>query len=104
MAMSHLPQEPDAGTAALTREQLLFLARTAPEALVDLVLAMQEQIRVLTLKVAELEARLAQNSANSHRPPGSDGLGKPPAPKSLRVQNGRAPADSLVIPATHCGR
>ena len=52
---------------------------------------MQEQIRVLTLKVAELEARLAQNSANSHRPPGSDGLGKPPAPKSLRVQNGRRP-------------
>ena len=91
MAASNTTQEqgPDAG--ALTREQLLALARSAPEVLVDLMLAMQEQIRVLTLKVAELEARLAQNSRNSHRPPGSDGLGKAPAPKSLRVKSGRRP-------------
>ena len=89
MAASNSSAEQGAG--ALTREQLLALARTAPEALVDLVLAMQEQVRVLTSKVAELEARLAQNSSNSHRPPGSDGLGKPPSPKSLRGKSGRRP-------------
>ena len=91
MAASNPSQEPGPGAAALTREQLLALAKTTPEVLVELVLAMQEQIRALTLKVARLEACLAQNSANSHRPPGSDGSSKPPAPKSLRGRSGRRP-------------
>ena len=65
------------------REELLALARANPEALVDYVLALEEQIR-------RLEARLAQNSSNSGRPPSSDGLGKPP-PRSLRSESGRKP-------------
>lgn len=56
-----------------TREQLLPLARSNPEALVDIILA--------------LEARLAQNSDNSSKPPSSDGYTKP-APKSLRKKSG----------------
>jgi hypothetical protein len=80
----------------LTREELLILARTAPEALVDLVLVLQdtvralrEEVRGLRQEVQDLKGRLAQNSANSHKPPGSDGLTKPPTPKSLRSKSGR---------------
>ncbi|MHB1065616.1 MAG: IS66 family transposase [Georgenia sp.] len=43
----------------------------------------------LRAEVAELRARLAANSRNSSRPPSSDGLAKPPAPKSLRRRSGR---------------
>src|SRR4051812_24664661 len=41
-------------------------------------------------RIAELEARLKQSSANSSKPPSSDGLVKP-APKSLRGRSGRGP-------------
>lgn len=77
-----------------TREQLLPLARSNPEALVDIILALQEQVQALTLanqalqkRVEALEARLAQNSGNSSKPPSSDGYNKP-EPKSLRKKSG----------------
>jgi transposase len=44
--------------------------------------------------IAELRARLDQNSRNSSKPPSSDGYGKPPAEKrkrSLRRRSGRKP-------------
>jgi hypothetical protein len=41
-------------------------------------------------RVAELEARLKLSSANSSKPPSSDGLAKP-APKSLRARSGQGP-------------
>jgi transposase len=41
-------------------------------------------------RIAELEARLKQSSANSSKPPSSDGMAKP-APKSLRGRSGRGP-------------
>jgi transposase len=44
----------------------------------------------LEAQVADLAARLGQNSQNSSRPPSSDGLAKP-APKSLRGKSGRRP-------------
>lgn len=49
-----------------------------------------EIIIMLTAKVAELEARLSQNSQNSSKPPSSDGLGKPSV-KTLRRPTGRKP-------------
>ncbi len=42
----------------------------------------QIQIQQLQVRVHDLEARLAKNSSNSSKPPGSDGLKK--KPKSLR--------------------
>ncbi len=45
----------------------------------------------LRAEVADLRARLSANSRNSSRPPSSDGLAKPPAPKSLRRRSGRKP-------------
>jgi transposase len=56
------------------------------EALVALQAALIAELRA---EVAELKARLAANSRNSSRPPSSDGLAKPPAPKSLRRPSGR---------------
>jgi transposase len=72
------------------REELLHLARTQPEALVDYVLALEQRLAQLERRVQELEGRLGQNSSNSHRPPSSDGLSKP-NPKSLRTPSGRNP-------------
>jgi transposase len=48
-----------------------------------LVRQLSEQVAALTLKVADLEGRLAQNSRNSSKPPSSDGLNRP-KPKSQR--------------------
>jgi transposase len=73
-----------------TREELLPLARTNPEALVDIILALQEQLVRLEKRVQDLEAQLARNSSNSGRPPASDGLSKP-SPKSLRAPSGLKP-------------
>lgn len=71
-----------------TREELLTLAKTNPEALVEIILALQEQVQALTLRVAELDSRLNKNSRNSSKPPSSDGQAKP-KPKSLRKPSGK---------------
>ncbi len=48
------------------------------------------EIAELRRLMADLAARLRQNSKNSSKPPSSDGLAKP-APKSLRKKTGRGP-------------
>src|SRR5213594_45924 len=73
-----------------TREELLPLARSHPEALVDIILALQERLAQLEQRVRKLQERLALHSRNSSKPPSSDGLSKP-APKSLRTPSGRKP-------------
>lgn len=71
-----------------TRDQLLDIAKTNPEALVDTALTFQEQVQCLTQRVEQLEQQINKNSKNSSKPPSSDGLKKPkPAPKSLRKQS-----------------
>jgi transposase len=56
-----------------------------------LVVAQAEEIARLKARVAELEARLNQNSRNSSKPPGSDSPFVKPAPKSLRKKGVRRP-------------
>lgn len=48
-----------------------------------------DQIAQLKQRIAELEARLDQNSKNSHKPPSSDGLKKPKRTQSLRKKSNR---------------
>jgi transposase len=72
------------------REELLLLAHSQPEALVEIILALQERLEQLEKRVKELETQLAKNSQNSNKPPSSDGLSKP-SPKSLRTPSGRNP-------------
>jgi len=60
----------------LTREGALAIYRAGEEAVVRVLLEMDERIR-------RLEERVAKDSHNSSKPPSSDGLGKP-RPKSLR--------------------
>jgi transposase len=67
----------------MNRDELLKLDK---EELLDLLLSIINQ---QAAKIAELEARLNQNSKNSSKPPSSDGFNKPP--KSLRKPSGRKP-------------
>lgn len=64
-------------------DELPDLARLSVAEKDDLIRDLFAQVRVLLARVVELEARLAQNSRNSSKPPSSDGLNKP-KPKSLR--------------------
>jgi len=52
--------------------------------------ALRAQVVALAAEVADLRARLGQNSRNSSRPPSAEGLAKP-APKSPRRKTGRRP-------------
>jgi transposase len=78
-------REVDAGLrAANARLRELLAAKDAQ------IGALTGQLEELRAQVADLAAQVRQNSANSSRPPSSDGPGKP-APKSLRNKTGRKP-------------
>ena len=53
--------------------------------------ALRAQVAALFEEVADLRARLGQNSRNSSRPPSSEGPAKP-VPRSLRKKTGPRPA------------
>ena len=57
--------------------------------MIDQLLELVPQVKVLQTKVAELEGRLNQNSSNSHRPPSSDGLKKPPVKPAFPRKKGK---------------
>ncbi len=68
--------------------------------------AAAEQARVierLQARVAELERQLGKHSGNSSKPPSSDGLGKPPAPKRERRSGaqGRRPGKQPGASGAH---
>ena len=72
-----------------------MLEKLDRDQLITLLLAALERNRLLELqiiehakRIAELEARISQNSANSSKPPSSDGLAKP-MPKSQRKKSGK---------------
>ncbi len=78
----------DAGQRArqLSREELEARV-TEQDAVIAALMAENAEVRA---QVAELKARLGQNSSNSSKPPSSDGYSKPsPKKRSLRERSGR---------------
>ena len=80
----------------LTRDEILTIYAAGPDAVVALVEQLQvsqaelrQQVQALTMRVAELEARLNTDSHNSHKPPSSDGLVKLPPRRSRRRRSGK---------------
>ena len=67
-----------------TLPDLSLLSHEQKDALIRLLF---EQVRELTARVAELEARLSKDSHNSSKPPSSDGLAK--KTRSLRTSSGK---------------
>jgi transposase len=59
------------------RDELIELCRQEPEKMADLILALEA-------RVSSLEQRLNKNSKNSHQPPSSEGLKKPPRQSSKK--------------------
>ena len=73
----------------------------AQAAVAAVFLATQRRIDVLEARIADLEARLNQNSSNSSKPPSSDPIGvkrKPPAPPSRRKRGGQPGRRKAVRP------
>jgi len=72
-----------------TRDELIALAKSDPEAIADLVLALWDRVEALEKRIAELE----RNSRTSSKPPSTDkgnftNQPKPkPKPKSLRQKS-----------------
>ena len=58
------------------------------------------EVAVLQARIAELERRLGLNSANSGKPPSSDGLAKPRRTRSLRERSGRKSGGQKGHPGT----
>lgn len=78
--------------------------RQGEEGCVEVLLALAGAVEGLERRVAELEARLMQNSRNSSRPPSSDGLAKPLARQSRRRRSGRAPGGQPGSEGRHLAR
>jgi transposase len=80
----------------MTREEILAVYETGPDAVVSLVQSLfthfEAQIQALNERVRELEIRLGKDSHNSHKPPSSDEpTFRRPARKSLRKRSGKKP-------------
>jgi transposase len=77
----------------MKREEILKVYEAGPDAVVALVeqllAAHQAQVAKLTARIERLEARLNQDSHNSHKPPSSDGPAKLPPRRSRRQRRGK---------------
>jgi transposase len=86
----------------MSREEILALYESGPEAVVALVQTLlhshEEQINALSARITELENRLSKDSHNSHKPPSSDGLAK--KKKSLRPKTNNKPGGQPGHPGT----
>ena len=72
----------------MNREDILAVCNAGPEAVIALILKLQEEILELKERIKALEDRLGQNSSNSSKPPSSDWSKKQ---RSLRTKSGKSP-------------
>lgn len=76
----------------LTRDEILAVYDSGPDAVVALVQSLMTQIEALTERVRVLERRQGKDSHNSHKPPSSDEpTFRRRRRKSLRQQSGKKP-------------
>ena len=75
----------------MTEQEARELYQQGEEALVAWMLAMDQRLRAMEETVKALEARLAQNSRNSSKPPSTDPDDKKLKPLSLRKKTGNKP-------------
>jgi len=66
---------------SLNREGIRILCQTNPDAIILLLEQQEARIVYLETRIAELEARLNQNSRNSSRPPSADTYTRPQSPR-----------------------
>ena len=78
----------NSGVKILSAEEVEALYDQGKAAMVAAYLKLQDQIVDLMTRMAALEARVNQNSQNSHKPPSSEGYAKP-SPQSQRKKTGR---------------
>jgi len=78
----------------MTREEATALVYGNPEAAVDLILQLVATVEALTVRVEELERKIAaltRDSSNSSKPPSSDGPAAKPRPRRPMKSKKRKP-------------
>lgn len=76
-----------------TREQLRMMIQQDPEAVIDLIEMLFDEIEKITVRIHSLEDRLSKNSSNSGKPPSSDNFTR--KIKSLRKSSRRKPGGQM---------
>jgi transposase len=71
------------------------------EYLIRLIEELKEENQALKAEILELRSCLNQNSQNSSKPPSSDGLQKPPKPKSLRKKSNKKSGGQIGHPGVN---
>ena len=84
----------------MTEEEARGIYHQGEEAVVAWMLAMDQRFRALENVVKALEARLAQNSKNSSKPPSTDAIKNKLPPMSLRKKTGKKPGGQKGHPGT----
>ena len=82
----------------MTESEARGLYQQGEEAVVNWMMAMDQRVHALEETIKVLQARLAQNSRNSSKPPSTDPDDKKLKPMSLRKNSGKKPGGQTGHP------